>query len=104
MQYIELVEDILGQPVKVITMIRDVRAIAASWEKIYRIRGIEYSGLRNEEKNPKIDTVAGRTKWRLTKKNVTGRSIRRVRDALDRCPDRLIVVPYERFTAIQTAL
>lgn len=96
-QHVELVERILGRPVKVITMIRDIRSVAASWEKVYRRRGIEHN-LPREKEGEEVTTVLSRTNKILLPTKVTGRSISRVRDALQRCPDRLLLVPYERLT------
>lgn len=96
-QHVELVENILQRPVKVITMIRDVRAIAASWEKVYRRRGIEHA-LPREKEGEEVTTLASRTTSILSPVKVTGRSISRVRDAIERCPEKLLIVPYERLT------
>jgi sulfotransferase len=96
-QHVELVERILGRPVKVITMVRDIRAIAASWEKVYRRRGIEFA-LPPDKEGEEVTTVVSRTNKILLATKVTGRSIGRVRDALQRCPEKLLVVPYERLT------
>ena len=96
-QHVELVERILARPVKVITMVRDIRAIAASWEKVYRRRDIEFS-LPPDKEGEEVTTVGSRTSRILLPTKVTGRSIGRVRDALERCPEKLLVVPYERLT------
>lgn len=96
--YIEQIEQILGSPIKVITLVRDVRAIVASWEKIYRRRGVEYRYPENADLGP-IVTVEDRARFALLSNQVTGRSIARLRDALQRCPDRLLLVPYETLTA-----
>ncbi|MBN1853477.1 MAG: sulfotransferase [Pirellulales bacterium] len=100
--YVELVESILGRPIRVITMIRDIRAIAGSWEKIYRRRGIEFK-MPDEDASTAMDTVEGRTQRILAPDQVTGRSVARVRDALLRCPDRLVIVPYDQLTAEPSA-
>jgi sulfotransferase len=96
-QHVELVERILERPVKVITLVRDIRAVAASWEKVYRRRGIEHS-LPREKEGEEVTTLLTRTNKILSPLKVTGRSISRVRDALDRCPEKLLIVPYERLT------
>jgi sulfotransferase len=96
-QHVELVERVLDRPVKVITLIRDIRAVAASWEKVYRRRGIEFAVPREKE-GEEVSTVTSRTNKILSPLKVTGRSIARVRDALDRCPEKLLIVPYERLT------
>lgn len=96
-QHVELVERILERRVKVITMVRDIRAIAASWEKVYRRRDIEFA-LPPDKEGEEASTVVSRTNKILLPTKVTGRSIGRVRDALQRCPEKLLVVPYERLT------
>jgi len=96
--YIEQVEQILGRPIKVITLLRDVRAIVASWEKIYRRRGVEYQYPEQADLGA-IVTAEERARFALRGDQGTGRSIARLRDAIQRCPDRLLLVPYETFTA-----
>ena len=95
-QYIEPLEEVLGRRVRVITMVRDVRSIVASFEKIYRRRGIEYRPPDTPANDP--DSVVGRARHTLETDQVTGRSLLRLRDALQRCPDRLVIIPYRRFT------
>ncbi len=98
LHYVEPLEQILGRRVRIVTMVRDVRAIVASFEKIYRNRGLEYrhpSGLES----PETFTAARRARHALRPDRVTGRSVLRVRDALARCRDRLVIVPYAHFTA-----
>jgi hypothetical protein len=97
LQFIEPLESILGRRVKIVTMVRDVRSIVASFEKIFRARGIEY---RQPGGDAGLATLSleGRVRRTISPQRVTGRSLLRLRDALDRCPDRLLVVPYRRLT------
>jgi sulfotransferase len=97
-QYVEPLEEILGRPVKIVTMVRDVRAIVASFEKLFRRRGIEFRYVAGDDAAESL-TVEARARHTLRADQVTGRSALRLRDALARCRDRLLIVPYERFTA-----
>jgi sulfotransferase len=98
LQYIEPVEEIFERRIVLITLVRDVRAIVASWEMLYRRRGIEYRD-STPRREKRIQSATDRARYVLHPRRVTGRSIGRLRDALDRCPDRLLIVPYERLTA-----
>ncbi len=99
LQYIEPVEEVLGRPVKVIVTVRDVRAIIASFEKIYRQRNIEYREPANDAFFD-CQSVRGRAEVLLSLKSVLGLTIARLRDALQRgVGDRLVVVPYRALTA-----
>ncbi|NIL97337.1 MAG: hypothetical protein GTO53_07045, partial [Planctomycetales bacterium] len=97
LQYIEPLEEILARRVKVITMVRDVRAIAASFEKLYRGRGIE-GRVPSGPAAVRTATSEQRARHLLAASQVVGRSLSRVRDAIDRCPDRLLIIPYPHFT------
>jgi sulfotransferase len=97
LHYVEPLEEILCRPVKIITMVRDVRAIVASFENIFRGRGIEYE--LPDRDSAELLTTEGRARYALRADQVTGRSILRLRDAMQRCPDRLLVVPYDNFTS-----
>ncbi|BBO34432.1 sulfotransferase family protein [Lacipirellula parvula] len=99
LQYIEPLEEALGRPVKLIVTVRDVRAIVASFEKLYRQRSIEY----REAIGPtfyQCQTVQGRAEVLLSSGSVLGLSFARLRDALARgVGDRLLIVPYRALTA-----
>ena len=98
LQYIEPLEEVLGRPVKVIVTVRDVRAIVASFEKIYRRRSIEYREPTNDAFF-ECQTVAGRAEVLLNPKSVVGLTIARLSDALARgVGNRLIIVPYQALT------
>ena len=103
LQYIEPLEETLGRKVKIIVTVRDVRAIVASFEKIYRSRSIDYrEALGDSFFN--CQTIEGRTRELLSPKSVLGLSIARLRDALARgVGDRLVIVPYAALTCEPTA-
>ncbi len=98
LQYIEPLEEALGRPVKVIVTVRDVRAIVASFEKIYRRRGVEYRE-PVDDAFFQCQTIEGRAEVLLNPKSVLGLTIARLRDALARgLGDRLVIVPYRALT------
>jgi sulfotransferase len=98
LQYVEPLEESLGRPVKVVVTVRDVRAIVASFEKIYRKRSIEYREPADEAFF-QCQTIEGRAQVLLNPKSVLGLTIARLRDALARgVGDRLVIVPYRALT------
>jgi sulfotransferase len=98
LQYVEPLEETLQRRVKVIVTLRDVRAIVASFEKLYRGRSIEYRE-PSDEAFFQCQTVEGRADVLLSPKSVLGLTIARLRDALARgLGDRLVIVPYRALT------
>jgi hypothetical protein len=75
-----------------------VRAIVASFEKLYRSRSIDYRE-PTDDAFFQCQTVEGRAQALLGPKSVVGLTIARLRDALQRgLGDRLIMVPYRALT------
>jgi sulfotransferase len=104
LNYIEHLEDVLGKRVKVLVPIRDVREILASFEKVYRTRGIEYN-YPPDEHFFNNQTLEGRCEDLLKPSGVVGVAINRLRDALTRKGDRLLIIPFRAFTSEpQTAM
>jgi sulfotransferase len=98
LQYIEDLETALKRKVYIIVPIRDIRDILASFEKIYRKRGVGYEYWGGSEFFIGQTTV-GRCQNLLLSSSVLGLAINRIRDAIDRgVQDRLIFVPYMSFT------
>lgn len=99
LHYIEFLEEVLETQIKVIVPIRDVRAICASFERIYRSKKIDYIEGKGEAYYNQ-QTVYGRTRLLLNDQNVVGVSINRFRDAFFHrgIADRLIVIPYRILT------
>lgn len=101
---IEVLEASLRRPVKIVCTVRDVRAVVASFEKLYRSSPLT----RRNYLGPsyvKAQTVSGRAQVLLGEAGIIGSSVAQLRDAFTRgMADRLIIVPYDRLTAdpIQT--
>ena len=101
LQYAENLENCLGHQVKIIVPIRDVREIAASFEKLYRKRDIDWRYPVGDAYF-KVQTTVDRCEMLLAPGGVVGISIQRVRDAMARISDRLIIIPYASFCANPT--
>jgi sulfotransferase len=98
LQFLEPLEEALGHPVKVIVPVRDVRAIIASFEKLYRNRSIDYP-MPQGEAFYRAQSIEGRADVLLAPSGVVGMAINRLRDALRRgVGDRLVIVPYSQLT------
>ena len=91
LRYVEEVELALGHPVRVIVMVRDVRDVLASMERLYRCRDLAYPA-------DMPATVEERCELWLSPQGVVGSAVRLVQDALRRIGDRLLVVSYEDLT------
>jgi len=95
MAYIEYLIEIFDNPdFKVICCVRDIRAILASFEKLFKRRGIEYPEFSNED-FVESQTVEGRAGILLRKNSVLGLPIVRLQDALRRHPQNIVLVPYK---------
>lgn len=94
LQYIEILEKILKRKIKIIATIRDIRSVVASFEKIYRNRGIDYVDAGGDAFF-KCQTVYGRAEELLKPSSVVGIYVARLRDVLQRgLGDRIIFVRY----------
>lgn len=101
--FLQNLEEAAGRPAKIILMIRDVRSIVASFERLYRGRGIEYQyPFMQEEAWQATHSVEGRCRLLLAPGGVVGSAVNLVRDAVriygEQRPARLIRVSYEAFT------
>ena len=93
--YIEYLKEIFQNPdIKIICMVRDVRAILASFEKLYRKRDLSYLEYSSDD-FIESQTVEGRADILLRKNGVLGLPITRVQDALRRQPKNIVVVTYK---------
>jgi sulfotransferase len=98
LQYIEPLEEVLQRRVRIVVTVRDVRAIVASFEKLYRSRSLEYREASGDAFY-QCQTVQGRAELLLNPSSVVGLTIARLRDALQRgLGDRLVIVPYQALT------
>lgn len=104
MAYVEYLKEIYqNEDVKVICVVRDVRAILASFEKLYRNRSLSYPEFADED-FLLSQSVEGRAEILLRKGGVIGLPIARLRDALRRCPNNIILVPYQQLLSEPTVL
>jgi sulfotransferase len=98
--YIELLEEILQEQVKIIVTVRDIKAIIASFEKIHRKSALTKHTTPSGPAFFDCQTIKGRARQLLSPGAVLGISINRLRDAVQRgVGDRLIIVPYRRLAA-----
>lgn len=98
LQWIELIEDILEQPIKIIVTVRDVRDILSSFEKIYRKSFLTDHPLPDPEKLKTL-TVRGRAERLLNIEKTVGYMVASLQDVFDRnLQDRLVLVPYSELT------
>jgi len=97
--YIELLEEVFEQPVKMIVTVRDVKAILASFEKIHRREPLT-KHVPLGEAYYQAQTTEGRARQLLAAESVVGLSINLLRDALQRgLGDRLVILPYRQLTS-----
>lgn len=98
-QYIELVEEILGERARIICCVRDIREVVASFERLYRTSQLTKSDVGGEAYFD-CQTVEGRARQLLSPGAVLGLSLARLHDVFTRkVDDRLIIVPYEHLVA-----
>lgn len=97
--YVEDLENVMGEKVKVICNVRDPREIVASFEKLYRKRGLEWDYPIGDGYT-KCQSVEGRADYLLSETSMVGRAITRLRDALRRdIKSRIIIVPFSKLTS-----
>lgn len=96
---IELIEEILEQPIKIILPIRDICDTVASLEKLFRENQITKPA-RNAEQQINGQTIKDRCKQYLGLDAMLGQSISAIKDCFEKgLEDRLIVVPYAKLIA-----
>ena len=92
MGYIELFEEVLERPIKVICCVRDIREVVASFERKHR----ENQMTKADAPSPAYfdcQTIEGRAMQLTSPEAVVGLAVRRLRDAFDRkLVDRLVIV------------
>jgi sulfotransferase len=98
MTQIELLERVFNRRVPVIVTVRDVKAIVASFEKLYRKNPVA----RRQYLGPayiQAQTIDGRARVLMSPGGVIGMPVNALRDALNRgVSDRLLIVPYGKIT------
>lgn len=95
LQHIELLEEVYRRPVRVICTVRDLKAVAASFEKLHRRNALA----RRQYLGPayfQAQTIDGRAKVLMSPGGVIGLPVNWIRDALNRgVADRVIIVRYQ---------
>lgn len=98
-QYIELIEGILGQRARVICCVRDIREIVASFERLYRTSQLTKADVGGDAYFD-CQTTEGRARQLLSSGAVLGVSLARLHDVFTRrMDDRLLIVPYEQLVS-----
>jgi sulfotransferase len=96
--HVDLLEEVLERPVKVIVTVRDVKAVVASFEKLHRRNALG----RRHYLGPayiKAQTTHGRAQVLCSEGGVVGLPINFIRDARNRgLADRMVLVPYRMLT------
>ena len=93
--YIELLEKVLGRPVKIICTTRSVPDIVASMEKKRRASVMGNPDPVGTSAFPDMQTITGRAQQLLSPGAMLGMAVNRVRDAQSRgLGDRLVKVAY----------
>lgn len=93
--FAEQLEDCLRHEIKIIITVRDPRAIAASFEKLFRNGEIDWRytiGVPDQYLNEQ--TLLGRIQNWFSPGGVAGLAINRTRDLIVRKPSRVVVIPY----------
>lgn len=96
--HIEDLRYALGREPKLLCLVRDVRSVLASFERLYRKRDVSYDYLVDNAYY-QSQSLVGRCNLMLRDTGPVGMAINRLRDALDRAPGNCLIVPYEYFTA-----
>ena len=94
--FIEEVEAVLGYKIKILTTVRDIRAVVASFEKLYQNRGIDWQYPVGEDYFKAV-SQEGRANILLRTSGLLGMTIERVRDVFLRNKfDRVHIIPYQK--------
>lgn len=96
--YLEMMEKIMGGPVKAVVTVRDIREVIASFEKIYRKSCITDHPVQGMEAFRRL-TVQGRAERLLSIEHTVGFMIHCLYDVFQRgLENRLVIVPYYELT------
>lgn len=99
MAYIELIEDVLDRPIKIICCVRDIREIVASFERLFRTNQLTKADAVGDAYF-ECQTIEGRVRHLLAPQSVVGLAVNRLRDVFDRkVDDRLLIVPYSELVS-----
>jgi sulfotransferase len=97
--YLELLEYIIGDKVKVLVPVRDLREVLSSFEKLWRNQAKSSQLFLERDRYFDFQSVDGRCASWMNMDQPVGLALTRVRDALQRgFADRLFFVDYEQLT------
>lgn len=96
---IEMAESILGQKVKILVPVRDIRDVLASFEKLWRKTSSTRQMGQESQNYFRFQTVEGRCQVWLNEQQPVGLAYNRVKDAISRgYSDRLFFVDFDDMT------
>lgn len=99
LSYIELIEEVLDRPIRIVCCVRDIRDIVASFERIHRTNQITKADPQGAAYFD-VQTVEGRVAQIMAPDAVVGLAVRRLRDVFDRgLESRLVIVRYSDLVA-----
>lgn len=97
--YLEMAEELLERPARVLVPVRPLPDILASMEKLHRRTSRLKQPPGEAEHYFALQTVEGRCQYWMSGDNLVGLAYNRVRDALRRLPrDRLLLIDFDDFT------
>lgn len=103
--HIEMAEAVLGQKVKILVPVRDLRDVLASFEKLHRKASATMQDQYEEPQYLEFQSLANRTAFWSRNDQIVGLAYTRVKDAMARgFDDRMLFVPYEKFTSKPRAM
>lgn len=98
--YLELLEHVLQEPVKVIVPVRPIVDVLASFEKLYRNTSRHHQIPGENEHYFRFQTIEGRCDYLMEQQNVVGLAYTRIREAIQRgFGDRMLLVEFEALTS-----
>ena len=102
--YLEVLDAAFGEPQKIVLVMRDVRAVVASFEKLHRRHPLTRHGIGGDA-FATAQTTEGRARLLLAPGGVVGLAVNRVRDLMQRgLGARAVVVPYRQLTQHPAAI
>jgi sulfotransferase len=97
--YIEMMDNVLENDVKIIAPVRDLRQIMSSFEKLHRKNSHLMQATAEQKDYFKAQTVKGRVEMQLQNDSPTGLAFNRLQDALKRGhSDKILFVDFDDLT------
>ena len=97
--HIEMAEEILGHPIKILVTVRDVREVLASFEKLWKENAGHRTIPQERADYHQFNSVEGRLAMWMKPNQVVGASYNNIRDAVQRgFANRLYFIDFDAFT------